>query len=80
MCGSPYNDSNHFLQYHSQPLSELKPPQFLNLLQKHLIFPNIEIDFGQLPEFENKDKTLIKKQKTLNLVFCPIDCDFQMKV
>ena len=39
--------------------------------------PNIEIDFGQLPDMDPEKKV---KAKTLNLVFCPIDCDFQMKV
>ena len=78
VCGSPFNhDNKHHQLYHSKPIHLLSPHLFLDLLKKHLIFPNIEIDFGQIPDMDPDKK---QKSKTLNLVFCPIDCDFQMKV
>ena len=54
-------------------MKQLEPAIFMNLLETDLIFPSIEISLDTNSEIYDKNMNL-------SLVFCPIDCDFQMKV
>jgi hypothetical protein len=47
ICGSPFNtDLQHYQKFHTIIINQMPPELFCELLKTHLVFPNIEIDFG----------------------------------